>query len=239
MPQSIYGQYCPVARAAEVIAERWTPLVVRELLCGSRRFSELQRGLPLMSKSVLMQRLRGLERNGVVTSRVQTSGRGRRYELTPAGEDLAPIIELFGRWGHRWVRKPVSRGELDAGLLLWDMARSTKQSALPQRRTVVRVDLKGVPREPRGRAAYWILLDRGDSHMCFEPPAPEADLDVEAELAALTDYWLGHTTLAREIVAGRIRLRGPRELVRAFPAWFGVAGHASKRTRWTATPPTA
>ena len=75
--------------------------------------------------------------------------------------------------------------------------------------------------------------------MCFEPPAPQADLEVEAELAALTDYWLGHTTLAREIVAGRVRLRGPRELVRAFPAWFGVAGHSSKRTRWTAKPPTA
>jgi len=239
MSQSIYGQYCPVARAAEVLAERWTPLVVRELLCGSRRFSELQRGLPLMSKSVLMQRLRSLESNGVVTSCVQTSGRGRSYELTPAGADLAPIIELFGRWGHRWVRKPVTRGELDAGLLLWDMGRNTKAAALPQRRTVVRIDLTGVPREPRGRRSYWILLDRGDSHVCFEPPAPEADLEVEAELAALTDYWLGHTTLAREIVAGRIRLRGPRELVRAFPSWFGVAGHTARRTRWTKKPPTA
>jgi DNA-binding HxlR family transcriptional regulator len=236
---SIYGQYCPVARAAEVLAERWTPLVVRELLCGSRRFSELQRGLPSVSKSVLMQRLRSLERNGVVESRPQARGRGREFCLTPAGEDLAPIIELFGRWGHRWVRKPVTRGELDAGLLLWDMARSTKRSSLPQRRTVVRVDLTGVPREPRKRATYWILLDRGDSHMCFDPPAPQADLELEADLAALTDYWLGHTTLAREIVAGRIRLRGPRELVRAFPGWFGVAGHAANRTRWTAKTPRA
>jgi len=236
---SIYGQYCPVARAAEVLAERWTPLVVRELLCGSRRFSELQRGLPLMSKSVLMQRLRSLERNGVVTSRAQSSGRGREFRLTPAGEDVAPIIELLGRWGHRWVRKPVIRGELDAGLLLWDMGRNTKRSALPQRRTVVRIDLTGVPREPRGRATYWILLERGDSHVCFDPPAPEADLEVEADLAALTDFWLGHTTLAREIVAGRVKLRGARDLVRTFPGWFGVAGHASRRARWTGKTPTA
>lgn len=239
MSASIYGQYCPVARAAEVLAERWTPLVVRELLCGSRRFSELQRGLPLMSKSVLMQRLRGLERNGVVVSNAQATGRGREYRLTPAGEDLAPIIEMFGRWGHRWVRKPVTRGELDAGLLLWDMGRNTKSASLPQRRTVVRIDLTGVPREPRGRATYWILLDRGDSHVCFEPPAPEADLEVEAELSALTDFWLGHTTLAREIVKGRVKLEGPRELVRSFPGWFGIAGHSVRRTRWTEKKPRA
>jgi DNA-binding HxlR family transcriptional regulator len=236
---SIYGQYCPVARAAEVFAERWTPLVVRELLCGSRRFSELQRGLPLMSKSVLMQRLRSLEKEGVVASRPQPRGRGREFRLTPAGEDLAPIIELLGRWGHRWVRKPVTRGELDAGLLLWDMGRNTKRASLPQQRTAIRIDLTGVPREPRGRATYWILLERGESHVCFEPPAPAADLEVEAQLAALTDFWLGHTTLAREIVAGRVKLRGRRDLVRAFPGWFGVAGHGSKKARWTGKSPPA
>ena len=234
---SVYGQYCPVARAAEVVAERWTPLVVRELLCGSRRFSELQRGLPLMSKSVLMQRLRSLEKNGVVASRAQPRGRGREFSLTPAGEDLAPIIEMLGRWGHRWVRKPVTRGELDAGLLLWDMGRNTRRGALPKARTVVRVDLTGVPRGSRRRATYWFLLERGDSHVCFDPPAPASDLDVEADLFALTDFWLGHTTLAREIVAGRVRLRGPRDLVRAFPGWFGVNGHASRRTRWTGKTP--
>jgi DNA-binding HxlR family transcriptional regulator len=236
---SIYGQYCPVARACEVLTERWTPLVVRELLCGSRRFSELQRGLPLMSKSVLMQRLRSLERNGVVESRPQPHRRGREFRLTPAGEDLGPIIEMLGRWGHRWVRQPVKRGELDAGLLLWDMGRNTTKSSLPRQRTAVRIDLTGVPREPRRRATYWILVDRGDAHVCVEPPAPAADLEVEADLASLTDFWLGHTTLAREVVAGRVRLRGPRDLVRAFPGWFGVAGHTARRTRWTGKSPSA
>jgi DNA-binding HxlR family transcriptional regulator len=114
-----YGQFCPVAKAAEIVAERWTPLVLRELLCGSRRFNDLHRGLPLMSRTLLAKRLEQLEDAGIVRSVPRPRGRGREYHLTAAGEELRPLVERLGEWGQRWARAQVERGDLDPGLLMW------------------------------------------------------------------------------------------------------------------------
>ena len=108
-----YGQFCPVAKAAEIVAERWTPLVLRELVCGSHRFSHLHRGVPLMSRTLLAQRLAQLEDAGIVRSAPRTKGRGREYFLTPAGEELRPLIDTLGEWGQRWARRQVSADDLD------------------------------------------------------------------------------------------------------------------------------
>jgi DNA-binding HxlR family transcriptional regulator len=124
-----YGQFCPVATASEVLAERWTPLVVRELLCGSHRFNELQRGVPLMSRSLLAKRLRELERAGVIERRRSADGRGHNYHLTEAGEELRPIIMGLGAWGQRWARSELSRADLDPRLLMWDMQRNIETEA--------------------------------------------------------------------------------------------------------------
>src|SRR5581483_12457086 len=118
-----YGQFCPVARACEVFAARWTPLILRELLAGSRRFAELHRGIPLMSRALLVRRLAELEAAGVVRSVPRRGGRGREYHLTAAGEEFRQVIEQLGAWGQRWARAALGPGNLDAGLLMWSLRR--------------------------------------------------------------------------------------------------------------------
>ena len=140
-----YGQFCPVAKAAEIVAERWNPLILRELLCGSRRFSDLHRGVPLMSRTLLAGRLEQLENAGIVRSVARPRGRGREYHLTAAGEELRPLIECLGEWGQRWARAQVDRDDLDPGLLMWDIHRRVNLEALPPERVVVRFDFRGVP----------------------------------------------------------------------------------------------
>jgi len=209
-----YGQFCPVALAMEVIGERWTLLLVRELLCGSHRFTELMQGVPLMSRTMLSQRLRSLERAGVVERR------GREYHLTEAGEELRPIVEQCGTWGHRWVRRKLTPDELDPALLLWDVRRNLEQSALPATRTVVEFRFRGAP---RGKQRFWLVIDGDDVDVCLTYQGFEADLTVEAELRALIEVWMGHTPWASAVREGRIALSGPRALVRAFPSWLKLS----------------
>lgn len=152
-----YGQFCPVAKAAEVFAERWTPLILRELFAGSHRFSEFQRGLPLISKTVLAQRLKDLEAAGVIESRPRAEGRGRRYFLTTAGEEFRAIIESLGQWGQRWVRNLANPEDLDAGLLVWAMRRRVNLERLPSARVTVQFDFHGVPRNRSGRETWWLV----------------------------------------------------------------------------------
>lgn len=227
-----YGQFCPVARACEILAERWTPLVVRELLCGSRRFSELERGVPLMSKSLLAARLKSLERAGVVTSAPLANGRGREYRLTEAGEELRPIVEGLGLWGWKWVKRSLSPAELDAGLLMLDMGRNFAPERLPPERTLARIDLRGLPKGAASRRTWWIRVERPEGEVCLDPPAYDVELEIDADLEALTRFWLGLAPLSHGIRTGRIEMRGPRALVAAFPTWFGVDGVDAVRERW-------
>jgi DNA-binding HxlR family transcriptional regulator len=221
-----YGQFCPVAKACEVVAERWTPLVLRELLCGSTRFSQLQRGVPLMSRTLLAQRLRELEGAGVVTSTPRARGRGREYRLTSAGEELRPLIETLGAWGQRWATRRLTPDDLDAELLAWDLHRRLNVERLPSRRVVVRFDLRGVPRGQPGRRTWWLVLKQPDVDLCLKDPGYEVDLTVGADLAALTRVWMGSERFGDAVRAGHIELSGPRELVQAFPGWLGLSTFA-------------
>lgn len=221
-----YGQFCPVAKACEIVAERWTPLVLRELLCGSVRFNELQRGVPLMSRTLLAQRLRELEDAGVVSSTPRARGRGREYRLTSAGQELRPLIDALGRWGQRWATRGLHPDDLDAELLAWDLHRRLNVDRLPLRRVVVRFDLRGVPRGQPGRKTWWLVLKRPDVDLCLKDPGYEVDLTVGADLAALTRVWLGAEGLNDALRTGRIELDGPRDLVRAFPGWLGLSAFA-------------
>jgi DNA-binding HxlR family transcriptional regulator len=231
-----YGQFCPVAKAAEIVAERWTPLVLRELLSGSRRFSDLHRGVPLMSRTLLAGRLEQLEHAGIVQSVPSPRGRGREYQLTAAGEELRPLIECLGEWGQRWARAQVGRGDLDPGLLMWDIHRRVNLDALPQERVVVRFEFRGVPATIRCPRYWWLVLDRPEVDLCLKDPGFLVDIVVSADLRALTRVWMGDVRLAESVRAGLIQLEGPRPLVRAFPSWLtlspfadvarvGAAGH--------------
>lgn len=219
-----YGQFCPVAKAAEIVAERWTPLVLRELLCGGRRFNDLHRGVPLMSRSLLAERLEQLEYAGIVRSTAKARGRGREYYLTAAGEELRPLIDCLGEWGQRWARAQIGRGDLDPGLLMWDMHRRVNLDALPPKRVVVRFDFRGVPATyPR---IWWLVLERREVDLCLKDPGFVVDLVVNAELRALTRVWMGDVRLAETMRAGLIQLDGPRSLVRAFPTWLTLSAFA-------------
>jgi len=221
-----YGQFCPVAKAAEIFAERWTPLVLRELVCGSHRFSHLHRGVPLMSRTLLAQRLAQLEDAGIVRSAARTKGRGREYFLTPAGEELRPVIERLGEWGQRWARSQVSADDLDPGLLMWDIRRRVNTDRLPDRRVVVQFDFRAVPKTFRRPATFWLILDHGDVDVCLKDPGFEIDLVVDADLVALTKAWLGDVRLADAMRSGLVRVEGPTALVRAFPDWLALSGFA-------------
>ena len=211
-----YGQFCPIAKASEVLAERWTPLVVRELLCGSHRFNDLHRGLPLMSRSLLAKRMRELERAGVVERRAGEGG-AAEYHLTTAGEELRPIVMGLGTWGQRWVRSGVSTEDLDPRLLMWDMQRSIETEALPRRRVVVRFEFAdvraGLPR------VTWLILDQGEVDVCYRDPGFEVDLVVAGKLRALIGVWLGDVAMAAALRSGELRIEGPSALARAFPGW--------------------
>jgi DNA-binding HxlR family transcriptional regulator len=213
-----YGQFCPVAKASEVLAERWTPLVVRELLCGSHRFNDLQRGVPLMSRSLLAKRLRELERAGVIERRPTADGRGSEYHLTDAGEELRPIIMGLGAWGQRWARSELSRADLDPRLLMWDMQRNIDTEALPGHRIVVRFRFNDpAPGLPR---VTWLILDRDKVDVCYKDPGFEVDLVVAGRLRALVAVWMGDTSMSAVTAARELQVEGPRDLIRAFPSWL-------------------
>ncbi|XKE46497.1 helix-turn-helix transcriptional regulator [Halomonas organivorans] len=207
-----YGQFCPVAKAAEIIAERWTPLVMRELLSGSQHFNDLRRGVPRMSPSLLSQRLRRLEDEGLV-ERLATPEGGSLYRLTGAGEALRPVIEALGTWGKRWVQRRASGDDLDPGLLMWDLHRRLCLDWLPDQRTVVRFEFTDAPAR---RRFYWLVIETGQVDVCLKDPGFEIDLRVAVSLPVMTAIWLGDTPLDVARRTGELDIRGPGELRRGF-----------------------
>lgn len=229
-----YGQFCPIAAACEIFAERWTPLVLREFLSGSRRFNELQRGVPLMSRTLLAQRLRELEAAGMIERIPKQDGRGFEYRLSRAGEELRPIILQLGEWGQRWVYTRVAKEDLDPGLLMWDMHRRINTEALPDRRVVVQFKYDGLPRGAKGMKHWWLVLEPGDVELCLKDPGYAIDLYVSADLYAMTQVWVGEQTLTDAVRRGSITLQGAASLVQAFPGWlklgvFARTGAAPER----------
>ncbi|MFM9841595.1 MAG: winged helix-turn-helix transcriptional regulator [Dongiaceae bacterium] len=221
-----YGQFCPVAKAAEILTERWTPLLLREFVLGSHRFNDLHRGLPLMSRSLLAQRLRRLEAAGIVERRTGAVGQGAEYFLTPAGEEFGPVIEAMGHWGQRWSRR-FDTTDLDPSLLVWDMQRSFKRDRLPRRKFVMEMQFRGVPRRHRDRSRWWLIIEPQLVDVCIKDPGFEIELFVQADLAAMTKVWLGDLRLNDTMRAGDIVIEGQPQLTREFPVWLGLSSMAN------------
>ena len=209
-----YAQYCPVANATEVLGDRWTLLIVRELLGGASGFNELQRGLPGISRSVLTDRMRALERAEVVERRTGPRARTLEYRLTPAGRDLQPVVQALGEWGATWSFTEPRAEELDPDLLIVWMARHVDRGRLPPNRTVVKFDF----REPRRR--YWMVLEPSEVSVCLQHPGFDVDLEVTVDTATLFRVYLGRADLAGAMRAGRLTLSGPQALQRGFGRWF-------------------
>jgi DNA-binding HxlR family transcriptional regulator len=211
--KTVYGQFCPVAVASEIFAERWNPLILRELVLGSRRFNDIHRGVPRMSRTLLAQRLRELTAAGVVKSA------GGSYELTPSGMELGEVVVRLGEWGQRWG-SPVRRDRLDPRVLMWDMRRRIAVDRLPAARVVVRFDFRGLPAACRRSRTFWLVLEQPQADLCVTEPGFEVDLYVDADVAQLARVWLGEMPIGEAMRAGGIRLSGKSEVVRAFPSWL-------------------
>ena len=212
---STYGQFCPIAKAMEVLDERWTLLVVRELLLGSRHFNELRRGNPKMSPALLSKRLRSLERAGVVR-RTEEGGRSC-YELTPSGEELRPVVEALGAWGVRWVGE-LGEQDLDPHLLMWDVRRTVPVDSWPRRRTVLAFRFEDVAAKV-GR--WWLCVSGEDVDICDYDPGFEVDATITTSLRTLTEIWRGDRPWSQALKAGLVTVDGPTAVSRDVPVWLG------------------
>ena len=210
-PPRSYGSFCPVAQASEIVAQRWGPLILREIMVGSHHFNEIRHALPLISPSVLSQRLRSLEEDGVIARRGDA-------------EDLRPVVEALGQWARRWVTREYREYELDPGVLMWSLRRHVVTSEFPFGRSVVHFRLEG---PPSNRRYWWLVVERGGSEevdVCMADPGHPVTVTVSARLRVLVDVLMHDTTLAAALRQGTIALEGDRDLARRFEALFDFSG---------------
>jgi DNA-binding HxlR family transcriptional regulator len=217
---SAYGQFCPVAKAMELLDERWTMLVVRELLEGSRHFNELRRGVPRMSPALLSTRLRTLVRAGVIER--HEDGNRISYALTPAGKELRPIVEALGQWGIRWIPE-LGDEDLDPHLLIWDIHRNVDLTAVPPGRTVLRFSFCDVPATVRD---WWLVITANGVDPCDFDPGHPVTATVEANLRTLTMVWRGDLSWSRALRSGDLEVHGPARVRRAVPRWLKLSAFA-------------
>jgi DNA-binding HxlR family transcriptional regulator len=223
-----YGQFCPVAMASEVFCSRWTPLILREMLCGSTRFNDLRRGVPRISPALLSKRLKDLEHAGLI--RADPAGQPGifDYRLTAAGEDMKPVVFALGIWGQRWVETRLSLKNLDPSLLMWDMRRFLDPTPLPAKRCTIQFQY---PELAENRRNWWLVVDQGAVDLCAFDPGFEIDLYVRGALRAVTAIWMGYSTVKSEVDAGALELIGDREVARSMQTWLGLSPFAKEKSR--------
>jgi DNA-binding HxlR family transcriptional regulator len=214
-----YGQFCPVAKASEIFAIRWTPLIVRELMAGALSFSDIHRGVPLISRAVLVARLRELENYGVIERRPRSGGDGQEYRLTPAGEGLRAVVEALGQWGMVHTRDRIKRSDLDPTLLIWGLRGRVDLSALPNRRTVLRFEFSGVPASRTKFRIMWLVLGRSGIDVCMKDPGFAVDLTLRGDIRDYVEVYLGHKKW-RDAVGTALQFDGDQRIVRALPVWL-------------------
>lgn len=209
-----YGQYCPIARGAEIFATRWTPIIVRNLLLGCRTFGELRSGAPGIPRSLLSERLSQLEEHGIVRRRPNPRGRGWLYEPTEACEDLRPVCDALGAWGGTWVE--IAPEHLDPYMTLWGTCRGLACLPLPERRVTTRFELRGTPHNQR---RLWLVVHHPEPEVCVKPPGFDEDLVITTDPDWLVRWVLGQSSLGGGMKARRVEAEGPRELVRTLGRW--------------------
>lgn len=209
--QNRYGQYCPIARSLDVLGERWTLMILRDMLVGATRFNDLARGLPRLSRGLLTKRLRQLEVAGLV-ERVDGN-----YVLTDAGRQLEPIVFALGEWGARWTFGPPRADELDAELLVWWMHKRLDTSALPAGRSVISLTFRDDPRP------FWIVVESGEPSVCLTDPGYEVDVWVKSDLPTLYDVWLGRLPVSAAVREDRLAFIGATALTRRMPDVFQLS----------------
>jgi len=224
---SIYGQYCPLALAAEIVCERWNMLIIRRIIEGSHRFNNIHKGVPKITATLLSSRLRDLEQAGILTRKRLTHGPGHDYQLTESGQALAPIIQSLAYWGQEWGRDMVIK-DLDPSFLLWQMHSRLNTSILPEGRTVIELSLTG---EENGSQLLWLVATDGKVDMCLKHPGYEVDLTIMSDLRLFVETWRGIRDIRHEMGRGSIRASGNASLVRRLPdlLLLSAAAHVTRK----------
>jgi len=213
-----YGQFCPVAKASELLGERWTLLILRELVLGTHRFSEFQRALSRISPTLLSKRLGQLEEAGIVIRKPQKGLKGYEYFLTPAGKELAPLIEHLAGWGMRWARGQLSDEELDVEFLMWDIQRRLNLDALPDGETVICF----IFNELEKYKSWWLLVSDDGVDLCTENPGKEVDVYLNTSVRTLVEVWRGDVKIRTALREQKVTAIGNPQLVRSLPDWLGI-----------------
>jgi DNA-binding HxlR family transcriptional regulator len=216
MSLRLYGQYCPIARTSEILGDRWTPLILRELSLGVTGFNAMARGLPGVSRAILADRLKALERTGLVRREEGARPQAVAYNLTQAGTDFTSVLDAMAAWGFRWAFGEPRAEELDPWLLLWWMRRCSKPERLPRDGVSLQFDFTGdCP------VTYWLLMETTEVTACLRPPRPENDLVVRADVAAVYKLLMGQLSMRRALGEGLLAADGPRRLIKGFfEDWF-------------------
>ena len=220
-----YGQFCPVAKATELLGERWTILILRELFLGTHRYSEFQRALSRISPSLLTKRLKQLEAAGILVRKVQQGRKGHDYFLTPVGKELAPIVEHLATWGMRWARGQLDDNELDVEFLMWDIQRRLQVDKLADGETILCFIFDGLT----NFNSWWLVIRDGEVDLCTENPGKNVDLYIKTTLRCLVEIWNGDVDIRTALNKERINTQGDSQLARTMPDWLGICLYADVR----------
>ena len=233
-----YGQFCPIAKALELIGSRWTPLILRELLAGSCRFSELQRSIPLTSRSLLAQRLRQMEEDGLLAATEKTTGRGFEYRLTDSGFAALPVLEALAEWGLRFAQGRITPEDCEPAQMMWAIRRYAEPNSLPDRRFVIRFEFRNLPPSRRSMTTWWLIWDRGKFDHCLDNPGYEVDLVVNTLIDTFARVWMGGIGLTEALRVGAIRFEGSLAARKTFTEMLDFRPHSCVKVfRLTAPEP--
>lgn len=213
-----YGQFCPLAMAAEFLCKRWMMLVLRELLLGSVSFNDIARGVPRMSRTLLSQRLRELEERGLVTKRTKSNNRETKYTLTPAGESLGKVVFGMAEWSQEWFHIEPSLDNIDPDHLLWSIRRGAQPHPDLPDPFIVHIILSD---QPESHQNAWLIYEEGEVELCIIDNDFKVDVQIEASARTLTKIWMGWSTLSEATRSGEITLRGSDKYIRITEKWFG------------------
>ena len=214
-----YGQFCPIAKASEILATRWTPLIMRELMSGVHSFNDIHRGVPLISRAVLVARLRELENHGIIERRLRADASGHEYWLTPAGDAFRSVVSELGYWGLVHARDRIRPTDLDPTILLWGLRKRVVLDALPNRRVVLRFEFSGVPASRTRFRILWLVLERSGADVCAKDPGFAVDLVLRGKIADFVKVYLGHA-LWRDMAGKSLTIEGDRKLAQQAPGWI-------------------
>ena len=234
-----YGQFCPVAKTAEIFGDRWSPLIIRELCYGPRSYGDFLAAIPLISKTMLAQRLKELAAFDVVHADAKENGRGHIYALTAAGEAFRPMIGMMGEWGLKWGQGLIGPGDLDSKLLIGGIRQHIDREDIPAQEFVLRFDFRGIPKGSRNPRHWWLLIRQDEIEVCLKDPGQDLDVMIEVDLGAFTKVWTGYCRLEEPLARGLIRFHGTKSAIAQMHRMLKLTDETVLRIRGTVQPTAA